>query len=186
MKYLYVAILFFLLGCLMTWQGCKNKTCPELKPQTITTIIRDTVIKTVKGKDITHTNTIIKNHTDSFYKSVDTSAILHDYFAVNTFATTIADSNIQATQFDTVTNNSLIGTGLKYVLKKPTQVITNTTVIKAETWHLNIGLASSFAKKEVFCIAPILGYESKKGISVSGGYDFINSTAIGSVQVRIK
>lgn len=59
---------------------------------------------------------------------IDTLAILRKYFAVHTYSQTIRDGYIEATVFDTVSQNRILGRGFTYKLIQPIKTIESTTV----------------------------------------------------------
>lgn len=127
MKNNLIAILFILfIGVI---GGAFLKKCPT--PQTTTTYVYDTIWKTI-NKDIHHYHYSVDTlyDIDSIFivEPIDTMAILKDYFRVYAVTREWNDSTIEINILDTITQNKIKGSALKYKYLKPTTIIKNNNI----------------------------------------------------------
>ena len=145
-----VIIIIFLRSC----SGDGEITEPivitktEIKYDTITNEITNYVPKLVtrilrKTDTVNKINIVKETDTITLQQSVDTSAILEDYFASYVYSDIQNFDSIKFEITDTVSQNKILSRSIEYTLLYPTITITNTHYINRREFYLGVGFAGS-------------------------------------------
>lgn len=180
----------FLIMLVLFLQKCGCENCPGVlvQTETKTELVHDTTIKeTLKPYGV-------PMPPDSFIVQipacVDTALILQTYFNKYYYSNTYADSNEVLTINDTVSQNKIIGRGLKYQWLKP--LVVNTTI--------NTPIQVAKPKRDlfmgVFAAANISGsnagfgaqilFKTKKQTMYDARYDFLQKRIEFGASFKLK
>lgn len=160
-----------------------NRVCDNVKPNSDTTYITDTVTHIIHQTD---TKFIVRIHRDTLkLTKVDTIEAIGKYFDRFVYQRSFSDTILEATLFDTITENKATGS-LKYKLLKPqTQIITNTQTISKNKAKVYIGFLGVIGK-QTQAVIPMLSYSPKSDFMlIHAGYDVINQSYMGGVEFKI-
>ncbi len=148
--YLIIAILLFIIFCLVQCGGRKEKNITPATSETKTIIHSDTVyIHDTSERKVYIPGSKIFRH-DSLYfaypQYIDTAKILKDYYTEFTYKNEFRDSNLYALIIDTLFRNRITGRGIVYKILRPDKIITNTIEVpKKQPWIRGLlGLESGY------------------------------------------
>jgi len=145
-----VIIIIFLRSC----SGDGEITEPivitktEIKYDTITNEITNYVPKLVtrilrKTDTVNKINIVKETDTITLQQSVDTAAILEDYFSSYVYSDIQNFDSIKFEITDTISQNKIVSRSIEYTLLYPTITITNTHYINRREFYLGVGFAGS-------------------------------------------
>ena len=145
-----VIIIIFLRSC----SGDGEITEPivitktEIKYDTITNEVTEYVPKLVtrilrKTDTVRQTQFITQTDTVSVPQTIDTNAILEDYFASYVYSDIQNFDSIKIEIQDTISENKIVSRSVKYSMLYPTITITNTHYINRREFYLGVGFAGS-------------------------------------------
>ena len=184
-----------IIGLLGGW-GLTNlftPKCPEIKADT-TWHYRDTGSFVVKYKDtgtfkVRDTGSIKwKLIHDTIKSKGDSIKIYKAFFKINPYDRVILDNkDLFVSLKDTITQNQLIGSIGKYVIKIPTQTITNNiTNPPINQLYIGIGLGTEFIKPTKFYLPIGVLFKSKTDKIYNLQVDPINKIGMGSIYFKIR
>jgi hypothetical protein len=180
---IWTYILAFGFGVLLCWLLLGKSH------QTITNTV--TIIDTVYQDTGTHAveyvpQSVYVYRTDTLWKSetIDTMAILEDYYAIRGYDSTIVDDSSMYIHYtEVISRNRSQGIVFTYKNKTPTSIITNTTIVKPSPKLYVSALVGGSNTSFLYGVG--LQYQMDK-LSVSGGYFINGKTAFVGVGVKVK
>ena len=184
-----------ILGLLGGWGLTTMFTpkCPDIKADT-TWRFRDTGSYIVKYRDtgtfkVRDTGSIrLKLIHDTIMSKTDSIKVYKAYFKVNPYKRILIDNKeLYVIQNDTVTQNQLIGSVGRYVIKVPTQTITNNiTNPPTNQFYIGVGLGTEFIKPTKFYLPIGILFKSKTDNIYNLQVDPINKIVLGSTYIKLK
>ena len=129
-----VVIIFLMQTC--------NKDNPPTEPKVITKIeVSYDTIETIKETYIPKWKTKTITKTDTFFKSVDTSSILKDYYTKYYYSDTFKIDTVgYAIVDDTITQNTILSRKVKTNVTIPIITITKKIYLNENEFYLGMGL----------------------------------------------
>ena len=123
-------------------------TKTEIRYDTITNEVTEYVPKLVtrilrKTDTVRQTQFITQTDTISVAQTIDTNAILEDYFASYVYSDIQNFDSIKIEIQDTISENKIVSRSVKYSMLYPTITITNTKYINRHEFYLGLGFAGS-------------------------------------------
>ena len=123
-------------------------TKTEIRYDTITNEVTEYVPKLVtrilrKTDTVRQTQFITQTDTVSVAQTIDTNAILEDYFASYVYSDIQNFDSIKIEIQDTISENKIVSRSIKYSMLYPTITITNTKYINRHEFYLGLGFAGS-------------------------------------------
>ena len=123
-------------------------TKTEIRYDTITNEVTEYVPKLVtrilrKTDTVRQTQFITQTDTISVAQTIDTNAILEDYFASYVYLDIQNFDSIKIEIQDTISENKIVSRSVKYSMLYPTITITNTHYINRREFYLGLGFAGS-------------------------------------------
>ena len=123
-------------------------TKTEIRYDTITNEVTEYVPKLVtrilrKTDTVRQTQFITQTDTVSVAQTIDTNAILEDYFASYVYSDIQNFDSIKIEIQDTISENKIVSRSVKYSMLYPTITITNTKYINRHEFYLGVGFAGS-------------------------------------------
>lgn len=120
----------------------------EIRYDTITNEVTEYVPKLVtrilrKTDTVRQTQFITQTDTVSIPQTIDTSAILEDYFSSYVYLDIQDFDSIKIEIQDTISENKIVSRSIKYSMLYPTITITNTHYINRHEFYLGVGFAGS-------------------------------------------
>jgi len=188
-------IAVLILGLLGGWglTSLFTPKCPDIKSDT-TWHYRDTGTFIVKYKDtgtfrVRDTGSIrLKLIHDTIRSKTDSIKVYKAYFEVNPYNRIILDNkDLFVSLKDTITQNQLIGSVGQYLIKIPTQTITNNiTNPPVNQFYIGVGLGTEFIKPTKFYLPIGVLFKSKTDNIYNVQIDPINKIVLGSTYIKIK
>lgn len=176
MKSIPYIFIIILLVVIFFQRECNS----DNQTQVVTSNVFDTIIDTVYLESTSYVPLPIYHDTGStliLYHSVDTAAILSDYFSRYYYCDTIQNDSVASIIIcDTVSRN-------KIVFRKPMitlypRTIINTNFLLSDpvpNRKLSVGVQATISSK-VYGLSPTIIYQSKKETSISFSYDIVNKS----------
>ena len=151
-----VVVIFLLREC----DGGKEVE-PEIERIVKVETRYDTIIKSVPTYIPEYrTKVITKTIHDTIQLTIDTAAILEDYFATYSYIDTVDADSISLVIFDTISQNKIISRGIDYSLIYPTTTITKERIINEREFYVGFGLGGN--KSQISYLTSELMFRTKK------------------------
>ena len=151
-----VVVIFLLREC----DGGKEVE-PEIERIVKVETKYDTIIKSVPTYIPEYrTKVINKTIHDTIQLTIDTAAILEDYFATYSYIDTVDADSISLVIFDTISQNKIIARGIDYSLIYPTTTITKERIINEREFYVGFGLGGN--KSQISYLTSELTFRTKK------------------------
>ena len=151
-----VVVIFLLREC----DGGKEVE-PEIERIVKVETRYDTIIKSVPTYIPEYrTKVITKTIHDTIQLTIDTAAILEDYFATYSYIDTVDADSINLVIFDTISQNKIIARGIDYSLIYPTTTITKERIINEREFYVGFGLGGN--KSQISYLTSELTFRTKK------------------------
>lgn len=187
MKYVPLVIICALLVLLFLQRECRQPVNQQVNDTIVNT---DTIVKEryIDREKIVNRYIPIES-IDCIYIYADTDQILADYNRLKIYKRKLwADSLADITTFDTVYQNSLLGSHVEALFKVHDTTIVRTQIVKEVIKPRNkafIGLQLGYIKPDGFISAPTLHYLTKKDNMYSFGYDPFNKAYLIGMSWKI-
>ena len=165
LEHIIIAILIIVIIFL---RSCDGGKCPEPITITKTTVKTDTVVtyKTIEKS----TKVYIPKYTTKIISktlpiSIDTIAILNDYYSKYVYQDTIKNDSVKIYILDTISKNKIQNRKVKYIITHPTITVTNTITnnieVKQKT-QLYFGFGIGANKTNITNFGPEMLLKTKK------------------------
>ena len=151
-----VVVIFLLREC----DGGKEVE-PEIERIVKVETKYDTIIKSVPTYIPEYrTKIVTKTVHDTVQLTIDTAAILEDYFATYSYIDTVDADSINLVIFDTISQNKIISRGIDYSLIYPTTTITKERIVNEREFYVGFGIGGN--KSQISYLTSELTFRTKK------------------------
>lgn len=159
----------------------KNPVRPEYHYSTVTNAYYDS---STKVPPVVVNPVAVTERTVPVPMNIDSAAIVRAYFAVRTYSTQFADTNLRATITATVSENNLQRAALQYKWLRPVKTESEKVMeVQPRGWYVGGFVSASRSRAG---IGPSISYLTRRELLLNARVDVLNREAMLGTEIGLK